>query len=355
LLSDYVEDRKVDDAAELVGPLAALTDETRDSFCADLVHVIFSKPFKIGHDLLLGFSTVPDVDGINHVLVTSVDPESIVTYIWTRETGHMLGATTDQTFVDPAHPPKYATIMATEHECDVDDECWVLPVFSGGADFTFGGLDLGDAHADNQKAIMANQKKVANYKLSKKCAGPPDERFKGCAKKQKEVYWIYKDLGHGTFADAMAASPEDCTLAPVFDPCDLLGIQAVIPPGKAAWTAVYKNAAKVYYDAHWCYGEVGERCAEHGDDVCMKMRGGWYNTGAGIGDSSVSMDVWPAKEPMYCGQGAVQNVGVVYAMNKDGSNKGDIRDASPASTLPGAVYQCCIDLHSCGLSNTVVV
>ena len=186
---------------------------------------------------------------------------------------------------------------------------------------------------------------------------------------------------------------EGCVLAPITSFDDLLTIQSIIPPGKAAYTAVHKDGAVLKEDAETCYtstendldsvqisrNRVSERLSSENCRVenwmeglefgyshdqyensgestrsssaingalntCELLKMGWanYNTGTNVPSST-----WENGQLSYCNLGPVQEVGAVWAVEPEGQNYGDLRDVSRNWLLPGAVYKCCKKIYSC--------
>ena len=198
---------------------------------------------------------------------------------------------------------------------------------------------------------------------------------------QNNIIWIYKDFGpYGlTFSEALIA-PEFysdlacCSLAPVYTLEDLLNIQAVIPPKKAAYTAVYKEPVQTLQDTEDCYGQSRQNCIVEdylegfeffeespgfrllrnqrqlqSSGACASLRKGWVNYGND--EIPVPESAWWKDEPTFCGKGSIQNVGAVWPLDMTGSNPGDLRDVNVGWYLPGAVYICCRELVSCFLTS----
>lgn len=193
---------------------------------------------------------------------------------------------------------------------------------------------------------------------------------------------------------------EGCVLAPITSFEELLLIQSVIPPEKAAFTAVQKDGLLIRTDAEQCYNNVNslvsqerryevsanglvshisnEHCRvenwmdglKFGDDghdhqsskrptitksvsdesldACDMMKVGWTNYNVG---TSVPTSLWNNGQPSYCNLGPVQEAGAVWAVEADGENYGDLRDVSMNWSLPGAVYKCCKRIYSCFENN----
>lgn len=161
---------------------------------------------------------------------------------------------------------------------------------------------------------------------------------------------------------------------------DLIGIQAVIPPRKAAYVAVYKDVIAQFEDAKACseslldfncevekykqnlvygYGnnEVeydfvqGNMDSDNSNNEisCPKLREDWFNYGS---DDAVPSNVWKAGQPSYCYSGPIQNAAAVWPVQPNGYNYGDMRDVSAGWKLPGAVYKCCKSLQTCSVSTS---
>jgi hypothetical protein len=147
---------------------------------------------------------------------------------------------------------------------------------------------------------------------------------------------------------------------------DLLGIQAAVPPNKAAFTAVYKDPATVLKGAMDC-GLPSDTCIVEDyksgliygfeDDKivsvtpptvlaqnCQKLREGWINYGT---NDQVPADLWISGQPSFCQKGPIQHVGAVWPVDSAGSNVADMRDVNAGWYLPGAVYECCSVGYSC--------
>ena len=235
-----------------------------------------------------------------------------------------------------------------------------------------------------------------------------------CLDENESSMYIYKDFGRSgtTFQKAFSApihcndrksKPEDCgrllypelegcVLAPITSFDDLLRVQSVIPPGKAAYTAVHKDQLDLKMEAVECYnmksypgaygvdiehssrgipGLISNRNCRvenwmeglyYGNDAegiprlsksknsttvkepCDSIRTGWTNYKTG---TIVPPSLWKNGQPSYCNKGPVQEVGAVWAVEADGQNYGDLRDVSMNWPLPGAVYKCCKTIYSC--------
>ena len=184
---------------------------------------------------------------------------------------------------------------------------------------------------------------------------------------------------------------ESCVLAPITSFDELLRVQSVIPPGKAAHTAVHKDPLVLKTEARECYTtneyhgikgvEVqfsrsqissGKNCVVENwmeglvygydneyegkpklsklnnstavADPCESMKSGWTNYKTG---SNVPSSLWKTGKLNYCNIGPVQEVGAVWAVEPDGKNYGDLRDVSTNWPLPGAVYKCCKTIYNC--------
>ena len=188
---------------------------------------------------------------------------------------------------------------------------------------------------------------------------------------------------------------EGCVLTPITSRNELLRAQSVIPPEKAAYTAVHKDRLAFKMEADECFSsnddadvyklavelsvsgrisseicsvenwmegltfgynnnneyESDERVtklnnttAENVLDPCESLKRGWinYKTGAEVPSS-----LWKDGQPSYCNLGPIQEVGAVWAVEADGQNYGDLRDVSTNWPLPGAVYKCCKTIYSC--------
>jgi hypothetical protein len=184
---------------------------------------------------------------------------------------------------------------------------------------------------------------------------------------------------------------EGCVLTPITSFDELVRVQSVIPPGKAAYTAVHKDRLAFKSEADECYnndshftegvdievsgngksGPVAKCSVENwmegldygfhenetkgtarlsksdnnsSDVPCESLKSGWTNYMTGI---SVPSSLWKNGQPSYCSLGPTQEVGAVWAVEEDGQNYGDLRDVSTNWPLPGAVYKCCKTIYSC--------
>jgi len=257
---------------------------------------------------------------------------------------------------------------------------------------------------------------------------PPPEQCIDCSEDNESSIYMYKDFGNTgtTFQKAFSAplhcddrklkqkkahsdkqrkhskgddcntlqypELEGCVLTPITSFDELLKIQSVIPPGKAAYTAVQKDRLILNTEADKCYNdrdtyevdvEVGKQriytptsnrnCMvenwmkglsygfdDNGDDVssnssnlndatalvepCESLKSGWTNYKSG---TNVPSTLWNNGQPSYCKLGPVQEVGAVWAVEAEGQNYGDLRDVSKNWPLPGAVYKCCKTMYSC--------
>jgi len=241
--------------------------------------------------------------------------------------------------------------------------------------------DFGRSGTTFQKAFSApSHCEDRKHKVEKRHPNGHDKRSqKSCSK------LLYPEL-------------EGCVLAPITSFEELIRIQSVIPPAKAAYTAVHKNRLTFQMEADKCYGLVGndltstngvgveisrsgmsgrlskgscrvENWMEGLDfdnsargydtaararrlssrnaeimDPCESLKAGWtnYNTG-----TEVPSSLWKKDQPSFCNLGPVQEVGAVWAVEADGQNYGDLRDVSTNWPLPGAVYKCCKTIYGC--------
>eukprot|EP00536_Pseudo-nitzschia_multiseries_P003771 jgi/Psemu1/8461/gm1.8461_g len=193
---------------------------------------------------------------------------------------------------------------------------------------------------------------------------------------------------------------EGCVLAPISSFDELLRIQSVIPPEKAAYTAVHKDKLQLKKEAEECYSTTksnahedvsfevsgsgvsrrisSENCRvenwmeglkfgyNHDEDeyvakstntaneildTCQSLKVGWtnYNTG-----TDVPQNLWNNGQLSYCNRGPSQEAGAVWAVEPTGQNYGDLRDVSTNWMLPGAVPTRFSDLmHYVPLQNNV--
>jgi len=231
-----------------------------------------------------------------------------------------------------------------------------------------------------------------------------------CLGDNESSIYIYKDFGKSgtTFQKAFSAplhclnrknkhqeedcsrllypELESCVLAPITSFGDLLRVQSVIPPGKAAYTAVHKDRLIFKMEAEKCFDSGGidnpssmkkvsgvtanDNCKVenwmdglaygYGDndktrsydlnnlatvqETCESLKSGWINYNSG---TPVPSSLWRDGQPSYCNLGPIQEVGAVWAVEADGQNYGDLRDVSINWPLPGAVYKCCKTIYSC--------
>lgn len=183
---------------------------------------------------------------------------------------------------------------------------------------------------------------------------------------------------------------ESCVLTPITSFEELLRVQAVIPPGKAAYTAVTKDSLVLRSEAKECYAtnenhgievidiqisrmsgirkqnckvenwmegltygveEIGSnpklaKLTNLTDpvDPCEAMKTGWTNYKTG---EDVPSELWEGGQLSFCSLGPVQDVAGVWAVESNGQNYGDMRDVSMNWPLPGAVYKCCKTIYNC--------
>jgi len=244
---------------------------------------------------------------------------------------------------------------------------------------------------------------------------PPPEQVKpqppkqciDCLGENESSIYIYKDFGSSgtTFQKALSAPRhcndkkrkhdcrrllhpdlESCVLAPITSFDELLRAQSVIPPGKAAYTAVHKDRLLFKMEAEECYNfnnyqdvdgvdiefsrngvsprscsvenwmeglaygyDDTARLSESNNlaavpDPCESLKSGWTNYETG---TNVPSSLWGNGQPSYCNKGSIQEVGAIWAVEADGQNYGDLRDVSLNWPLPGAVYKCYKTIHSC--------
>jgi len=225
------------------------------------------------------------------------------------------------------------------------------------------------------------------------------ERCLLCNFENDSAFYLYKDFGQAgtTFSEALSAPDhrEECKerefhcnpkepLYPDLDNCyladvtsfdDLIGIQAVIPPKKAAYVSVYKDTIAQFNEAKGCNQSVsgnsecrvekykqnlvyGNGKSKDGEDSaqismdseeisCTGLKEGWFNYGS---DVAVPTDLWRNGQPSYCFSGPIQNAAAVWPVHPNGSNYGDMRDVNAGWKLTGAVYKCCKSLHTCTVS-----
>eukprot|EP00535_Pseudo-nitzschia_heimii_P004600 CAMPEP_0197178436 /NCGR_PEP_ID=MMETSP1423-20130617/3716_1 /TAXON_ID=476441 /ORGANISM="Pseudo-nitzschia heimii, Strain UNC1101" /LENGTH=567 /DNA_ID=CAMNT_0042628179 /DNA_START=31 /DNA_END=1731 /DNA_ORIENTATION=+ len=185
-----------------------------------------------------------------------------------------------------------------------------------------------------------------------------------CDLENDSAFYLYKDFDQSgvTFFEALSAPdhrseckdqdsscevkeslyPEldNCYLADVMTFDDLIAIQAVIPPQKAAYVAVYKDTVAQYEAAKSCsqslpdfncvvenykenliygYGKNndGEDPIGIGTDSdgnaeamsCSGLKEGWFNYGS---DVAIPSNIWMEGQPSYCNSGAIQNAAAVW-------------------------------------------
>ena len=215
--------------------------------------------------------------------------------------------------------------------------------------------------------------------------------------KHEKRHGTHHRKGHnGDCSRLLYPELEGCVLAPITSFDELVRIQSVIPPEKAAYTAVHKDGFALKKEAEVCYNSMksddlenisftiasnglsgrisSENCRvenwmeglkfgySHHDyesvtkstrtnntanevlDACELLKLGWsnYNTGTDVPHS-----VWKNGQPSYCNVGPAQEVGAIWAVEPDGQNYGDLRDVSTNWLLPGAAYKCCKKIYSC--------
>jgi hypothetical protein len=225
-----------------------------------------------------------------------------------------------------------------------------------------------------------------------------------CDFENDSAFYLYKDFGQAgtSFFEALSApdhraeckdqsSPCDAKehLYPDLDGCyladiatfdDLIAIQAVVPPRKAAYIAVYKDTIAQFEDAKSCsqtvpdfkcevenykqglmygYGKNkdGEESIEarmDSDEIsneisCPQLKKGWFNYGS---DVAIPSNIWKNGQPSYCYSGPIQNAAAVWPVQPNGYNYGDMRDVNAGWKLPGAVYKCCKSLHTCSVTTS---
>ena len=231
---------------------------------------------------------------------------------------------------------------------------------------------------------------------------PPQNKCLLCDFENDSTFYLYKDFGQVgiTFFEALSAPDHrteckergipcdtkellytdlnNCYLADVTTFDDLIGIQAVIPPKKAAYIAVYKDTVAQFEDAKSCSQSLPEsNCVvenykqnlvygygknkddedtarisvdfdEYSEEVsCTALKQGWLNYGS---DVAIPKNIWKNGQPSYCYSGPIQNAAAVWPVQPDGKNYGDMRDVNAGWKLPGAVYKCCKSLHTCSVS-----
>eukprot|EP00536_Pseudo-nitzschia_multiseries_P014019 jgi/Psemu1/291198/fgenesh1_pg.647_\ len=211
-----------------------------------------------------------------------------------------------------------------------------------------------------------------------------------------------------TLAEARAAPDTDpelagCVLAPIESEEDLIAVSDAIPPCKAAYTAVTKDALTTYREARACLGEGripfncdysslkhaldglwgdaylrpnagtfgacslrewfsdGELLLAGVDPWCPALREGWTNgsgsgSGSDVSASSASASVvpsgavWNAGDTVYCGDGPIPDAAAAFATEysyNDDSNSDEptayLKAVNGAEALDGAVYRCCAE------------
>mmetsp|Transcript_16638 Transcript_16638/g.45773 ORF Transcript_16638/g.45773 Transcript_16638/m.45773 type:complete len:566 (-) Transcript_16638:133-1830(-) len=226
---------------------------------------------------------------------------------------------------------------------------------------------------------------------SKKCLA--------CDVENDSAFYLYKDFGPAgtTFFEALSAPDhregcstqdfncnpkeslypdlDNCYLADVTSFDNLIAIQAVIPPNKAAYVSVYKDTVAQYHEARSChlsassdnecevedyrqnlvYGNGGKNVSDDIDQMsmnseqisCAGLKEGWINYGT---DVAVPSHLWKSGQPSYCFSGPIQNAAAVWPVHPTGSNYGDMRDVNAGWKLTGAVYKCCKSLNTCAMS-----
>ena len=214
------------------------------------------------------------------------------------------------------------------------------------------------------------------------------------------AFYLYKDFGQAgiTFFEALSAPDhraeceehkslcdmkeplypdlDNCYLADITTFDDLIGIQAVIPPNKAAYIAVYKDTIAQFEDAKSCsqslsdfnctvenykqnliFGYEKNKDAEDTTEIsidsdkslCPELKKGWSNYGS---DIEIPSNIWENGQLSYCFSGPIQNAAAVWPVQPNGYNYGDMRDVNAGWKLPGAVYKCCKSLHTCSVSTS---
>ena len=211
-----------------------------------------------------------------------------------------------------------------------------------------------------------------------------------CLNENESSIYIYKDFDHSgtTFQEALYAPhhcydkrkdrnndtnrcrrplyPElqGCVLTPITSHDELIRVQSIIPPEKAAYTAVYKDPLALKMETEECYKKIND--AEHcrveqwmkglrfgyydqyetdsrsrklqDDNIsasnttiaeaiepCESLKNGWINYKAG---TKVPSSLWKNRQPSYCNLGPIQEVGAVWPVKPNGQNYGDLRDVS---------------------------
>lgn len=145
---------------------------------------------------------------------------------------------------------------------------------------------------------------------------------------------------------------ENCYLAGVTTFDDLIGIQAVIPPRKSAYVALYKDTVAQYNDAKSCSESLPdfncetENVGENGTE-CSALKMGWFNYGSNV---QIPSSIWSNGQLSYCFSGPIKNAAAVWPVEANGNNYGDMRDVNAGWKLPGAVYKCCKSLQTCNSS-----
>ena len=215
-----------------------------------------------------------------------------------------------------------------------------------------------------------------------------------CNFENDSAFYLYKDFEQAgvTFFEALSAPDhpteckeprdqcdtkellysdlENCYLAGVTTFDDLIGIQAVIPPEKSAYIALYKDTIAQFEDAKRCSDEfefgsnkdeargiiaTSKTASKMDSDgsvneiSCPELKTGWSNYGS---DIEIPSNIWNNGELSYSFSGPIQNAAAVWPVEPEGDNYGDMRDVNAGWKLPGAVYKCCKPLQTCSISTS---
>ncbi|OEU15241.1 hypothetical protein FRACYDRAFT_239918 [Fragilariopsis cylindrus CCMP1102] len=239
----------------------------------------------------------------------------------------------------------------------------------------------------DEPSIGATEFPIASSSSRIKSPTPEFENCQLCDFENDSIFYLYKDFGISgtTFFEALSApghrDREECyehenehicipkePLHPDLDGCyltdvttfdELIGIQAVIPPNKAAYIGVFKDTMEVHTEAKECnqssptignnnackvenyrqnlaYGHSKRKGTEDieesiyvsegsDQDMCPALKEGWFNYGKA---NAVPSNLWKKNQPSYCNVGPIQNAAAVWPVHPNGSNYGDMRDVN---------------------------
>eukprot|EP00533_Pseudo-nitzschia_delicatissima_P002444 CAMPEP_0116080316 /NCGR_PEP_ID=MMETSP0327-20121206/1608_1 /TAXON_ID=44447 /ORGANISM="Pseudo-nitzschia delicatissima, Strain B596" /LENGTH=515 /DNA_ID=CAMNT_0003570995 /DNA_START=74 /DNA_END=1621 /DNA_ORIENTATION=- len=280
-------------------------------------------------------------------------------------------------------------------QCDYDGSTLVIQGrVEAGSDMPSDGPSL----APTEMPIEVESEVAKNLSIAppKKIKRNAEGNCLQCDFKDDSAFYLYKDFGLAgvTFFEALSAPANEAeckepngqcdvkeALYPDLDNCylagvttfdDLIGIQAVIPPEKSAYVALYKDTIAQFEVAERCSRSVPDftNCEEETyydmakgrgifqsradempspDALCPDLEKGWFNYGSAV---EIPSSIWKNGKVSYCFSGPIQNAAAVWPVEPNGSNYGDMRDVNAGWKLPGAVYKCCKPLQTCSVSTS---